>query len=134
MDILKINTGAISLKVVDENDNERGVFRFNPNDIGAANKFFELMQEINTKQLQFQQKEAQIKDDDTKSKLDLACEVIDYFKNKIDEIFGAGSSQLLFGDAKTIEMFSDFFNAIAPYYEKSSQERINKYTEKYNNK
>ena len=131
MDTLKINTGAISLRIVDDNDNEQGIFKFNPNDIGTANKFFELMQEINSKQLQFQQKEAQIKDDDTKSKLDLACEVIEYFENKIDEIFGTGTSQLLFGNAKTIDMFSDFFNGIAPYYEKSSQERMNKYTRKY---
>lgn len=131
MDTLKINVGSISLKIVDENGNERGIFTFNPNDIGTANKFFELMQEIDVKQEEFKQKELQIKDEDTKGKLDLVCEVIDYFEGKIDEIFGAGTSNLLFGNAKTIDMFADFFEGIAPYYEKVSQKRMDKYTAKY---
>lgn len=134
MDTLKINVGSISLKVVDDNNNERGVFTFNPNDIVTANKFFSLMQEIDTKQEEFTQKELQIKDEDTKGKLDLVCEVIDYFEDKIDEIFGDGTSNLLFGNNKTIDMFNDFFDGIAPYYEKVSKQRMDKYTKKYKNK
>ena len=131
MDTLKINSGAVSLKIVDENDNEKGIFTFNPNDIATANRFFGLMREIDAKQEEFKQKELQIKDEDTKGKIDLVCEIIDYFENKIDEIFGVGSSKLLFGETKTLDMFSDFFNGIAPYYEKVSQKRMDRYTEKY---
>lgn len=134
MDTLKINVGSISLKILDDNNNERGIFTFNPNDIVTANKFFALMQEIDPKQEEFKQKELQIKDEDTKGKLDLVCEVIDYFEGKIDEIFGDGTSNLLFGNAKTLDMFSDFFNGIAPYYEKVSKQRMDKYTKKYKNK
>lgn len=132
MDTLKINLGNVSLKIVDENNNEKGIFTFNPNDINTANKFFDLLAELDIKKEEFTKREAELAEDDVKGKLALTLEVIDYFENKIDNIFGAGSSELIFGQTKSIDMFKDFFEGLMPYYQKASQNRIDKYTEKYN--
>ena len=132
MDTLKINLGNVSLKIVDENNNEKGIFTFNPNDINTANKFFDLLAEIDIKKEEFTKRESELAEDDIKGKLALTLEVIDYFENKIDNIFGSGSSELIFGQTKSIDMFKDFFEGLMPYYQKASQNRIDKYTEKYN--
>ena len=132
MDTLKINLGNVSLKIVDENNNEKGIFTFNPNDINTANKFFDLLSELDIKKEEFTKRESELAEDDIKGKLALTLEVIDYFENKIDNIFGSGSSELIFGQTKSIDMFKDFFEGLMPYYQKASQNRIDKYTEKYN--
>jgi len=132
MDTLKINLGNVSLKIVDENNNEKGIFTFNPNDINTANKFFDLLAELDIKKEEFTKRESELAEDDIKGKLALTLEVIDYFENKIDNIFGSGSSELIFGQTKSIDMFKDFFEGLMPYYQKASQNRIDKYTEKYN--
>ena len=53
--------------------------------------------------------------------------VVTYYEGMIDECFGEGSSALLFGGAKTLSMFEDFFEGIMPYYEKASKDRMAKY-------
>ena len=63
----------------------------------------------------------------TEEKIKLLDEVVLYFRELIDNCFGEGSSQILFGDEKSIDMFYDFFEGITPYYEKASEDRMAKY-------
>ena len=49
-------------------------------------------------------------------------------RDAIDNIFGAGTSQTVFGDAMSPEAIASFFEGITPYFQKASSDRIQKYT------
>lgn len=126
MESLQVKTGQISLQILDDNGDPRGVFKFVPTDIESAKQILALQQEVDDKYKEFQEL---AKDADSADKqISLLGEVVDYFENRIDTIFGMGSSKILFGDAKTLSMFDDFFTGIMPYYKKASEERVSKYT------
>lgn len=128
MEKLQIRTGQVSLEILDDNGESRGIFRFNPNDTKVAEKVFHLQDTINAK---WKELESKYKDtNDAGNNLELLNETIQYFRGLVDEIFGAGTSQLLFGDSCTLSMFEDFFVGITPYYKSASEERLKKYGKK----
>lgn len=125
MDSLKISTGRVRLQIVDEAGNQRGIFSFNPSDIQSAKRIIEIQKEFEAKNSEFQ---ARINNAETlEEKVTILDDLVSYFESVIDDCFGSGSSQILFGDDKSVEMFYDFFDGITPYYEKASKERMAKY-------
>mgnify|MGYP007069897880 CR=1 FL=1 len=132
MQSLQVRTGEIKLQILDDAGEERGIFKFNPTDIESAKKVLSFQAELNSKQVEF---EEQAKKCETpEEKINLLDEVCTYFNNLIDECFGAGSSQLLFGGAKTLSMYDDFIQGIIPYYQKASKDRVAKYSPKKTSK
>lgn len=125
MDSLKISTGRVRLQIVDEAGNQRGIFSFNPGDIESAKRVIEIQKDFETKNAEFQKR---INAAETmEEKIIILDELVTYFEKVIDDCFGEGSSQVLFGNDKSVEMFYDFFEGITPYYEKASKERMAKY-------
>ena len=57
MESLQIKTGLLSLKILDDNGEERGVFSFNPSDIKVARKVTDLLDSYKVKQDEFNEKE-----------------------------------------------------------------------------
>ena len=125
MESLQIRTGQKQLQILDDNGNVRGIFTFNPEDIDAAKRMFDIKQELTIKQQEFNIRAAEVKNEEESFKL--LYEIVYYFEAKIDECFGEGTSKVLFGEARTLSMFEDFFTGIAPYYEKASEARKSKY-------
>lgn len=126
MESLQIRTGQISLRILDDAGEERGIFKFNPDDIESAKKLVSLETEL-------AQKEAELEElaknaETPEQRIDALVEMVDYFEGVIDNCFGAGSSAILFGDCKSLSMFYDFLEGIIPYYEKASKERMAKYS------
>ena len=128
MQSLQVRTGEIKLQIIDDAGEERGIFKFNPSDIESAKKVIAFQEELNEKQAEFEEKID--KAETAEDRVNILSEVCDYFNNLIDECFGAGSSELLFGGAKTLSMYDDFINGIIPYYEQASKERVAKYSPK----
>lgn len=126
MDSLQVRTGQISLRILDDNGDERGVFKFNPKDVEVAKKVFDLQEELQRKQVELDTRAEQCETDE--DKISLLSEAVQYFRGIVDNCFGAGSSDILFGDANTLSMFADFFEGIIPYYAKASEDRIKKYS------
>ena len=126
MESLQVRTGQISLQILDDNGDPRGVFKFIPTDIESAKQVLELQKDIDVKSKEFHELAKQA--DTADKQINLLSDIVDYFEGRIDSIFGQGSSKILFGDAKTLSMFEDFIVGIIPYYEKASKERISKYT------
>lgn len=125
MDSLKINTGKVRLQILDEDGNQRGIFTFNPSDIESAKRIIEIQKDFEMKNVEFQKR---INAAETmEEKITILDELVTYFEKIIDDCFGEGSSQVLFGNDKSVEMFYDFFDGITPYYEKASKERMAKY-------
>ena len=128
MESLQVRTGTISLMILDDNGEERGVFKFNPQDVESAKQVYALQEELEVKSKEFEKQEKLCKTD--QDKIELLSEVVQYFKSCIDRCFGEGTSQLVFGDANTLSMFYDFLEGITPYYQKASKQRMAKYSKK----
>lgn len=126
MEQLQIKTGKISVKILDDDGEVRGIFKFNPEDIKSARKVNDLIDEFKVKTVEFQEKIEQAVE--VADRIKLLDEIVDYFRNAIDSVWGSGSSNILFGNASTLEMFDDFFNGITPFYKKESAKRTQKYT------
>jgi hypothetical protein len=127
MESLKIRTGAINLEILGDDGVSRGIFTFNPDDIESAKQVFAIQQEYEVKQKEFEERAKAC--ETPEDKINLMSEVVDYMENSIDRCFGNGSSEILFGKAKTLSMFEDFFNGIIPYYQNAKKARISKYTQ-----
>lgn len=128
MESLKIRTGEVRIRILDDRDEERGIFKFNPEDIETTRKFLNVQKEFEVKQKEFLDKSEMCTTPD--EKIELLSEIVDYLKTTIDGCFGQGSSQILFGDSCSLTMFEDFFEGIAPYYEQASKARVEKYKNK----
>lgn len=125
MESLQIRTGQVRLQILDDQGNERGIFTFNPEDVEDAKRALDLREEFDAKVKDFEERSAHC--ETNAEKMDLLSEVVRYFRGLVDQCYGEGSSQLLFGEAKTLSMFKDFFDGIMPYYQKASDARISKY-------
>lgn len=128
MEKLQIHTGQIRLEIVDDSGESRGIFKFNPDDTAVAKRIFSLSQTVDEKMAEYEAKAKDAKDSQTN--VELLDETISYFRGVIDEIYGDGTSELLFGNAHSLSMFEDFFLGIMPYYKKASEQRVKKYSKK----
>ena len=128
MESLKIRTGEVRIRILDDRDEERGIFKFNPEDIETTKKFLNVQKEFEVKQKEFLDKSEMCTTPE--DKIELLSEIVDCLKTTIDDCFGQGSSQILFGDNCSLTMFEDFFEGITPYYEQASKARVEKYKNK----
>ena len=129
MDSIKINTGIIRLEV--DRDGEKSVISFNPNDVVFAEKAYNLFKKFGEKQKEFDEKVKALEQSDSEDILDerfkLVKEICLYVEAEIDDVFGVGTSQKVFGTAITLDMFQQFFDGILPYIQRARAERLGKY-------
>lgn len=124
MEKLKISTGEMSLEI-ERNGEITGIFRFNPRDVAQAKRLFETQAQISEIDEDFIHR-----DKEAKTPLEKTQILEEYCKHqmdKIDYIFGAGSSEVLFGETKSRIAFQSFYDGIIPYYAKASKEAMKKY-------
>lgn len=127
MSELYISTGAVKLDIIRDGENV-GVFKFNPKDIGEAERFSEFSSSLNAKRVEYQEKAKALDENGTDvERVKFLADFIRELRNNLDNLYGTGTSQLVFGDALDIDMFFDFMEGIAPYYKKASSERTAKY-------
>lgn len=135
MEELRIDTGGVKLKV---NGDPTRVIAFNPTDISFAERFYGLLSEFEEKEKEYRQKvDALQKNTETDNlgipknfgpALALLRETCGFLREKIDNVFGAGTSQAAFGDANTLDMFEQFFTGITPFVQKAREKQVSKYT------
>lgn len=125
MESLQVRTGQISLMILDDEGEERGIFKFNPDDVESAKQVVLLQKELEEKNAEFDKRVESC--NTPEEKMELLSEMVSYFKGLVDKCFGEGTSQIVFGNASTLSMFFDFFEGIMPYYEKASKKRMAKY-------
>jgi hypothetical protein len=135
MQSLHINTGEIRLCVNDDPDR---VIAFNPTDISFAERFYGLLSEFEEKEKEYRHKAEALQGNTEIDSLGipknfggalaLLRETCGFLREKIDEVFGAGTSQAAFGDANTLDMFEQFFTGITPFVQKAREKQVGKYT------
>ena len=130
MNELHISTGAVRLDIIRDDENV-GVFKFNPKNLAEAQRYAEVVSEMEKKKVEYLEKAKTLDaENDTKGKIDFLIEYVKEMRNDIDKIYGEGTSDLVFGDTLDIDMFFDFIEGLAPYYKKASSERTAKYKNK----
>lgn len=125
METLQVRTGEVRLQILDDQGNKRGIFHFNPEDVQLAKRVVSIQAELESREAEYEKRVDECKTD--KEKADLLVETCEFFKALIDDVFYKGASQDVFGDNNTLNMFDDFFNGIAPYFTRASEQRISEY-------
>jgi hypothetical protein len=133
MDSIRIDTG---IKRIAINDDPDRVIVFNPSDILFAEKFYKLVAEFEQKLGEYQQRAAALDDAETDSnglpvnmqaRIDILRESCEYVRGRVDYLFGDGTSQKVFGDALSLDVFTQFFDGITPFIQSVRSEKIARY-------
>lgn len=133
-DRLIIETGVKRIQI---NDSDK-YLEFNPNDVAFAERFYDLLQSFEDKQMEYLARSREIDENasvdengvpnNMKEGLALLREVCEFLRDEIDKLFGKGTSQNLFGDTLSLNVFYQFFNGIMPFIQAARAEKVAKYT------
>ena len=134
MDSIRIDSGVKRIAV---NGDESRVIEFNPEDIVFVEKFYGLIKQFEEKEVEFRERSEQIssKEDvdelgipvNTADSIQLALDLCNYLRGQIDQVFGSGTSQKVFGETQTLSMFEQFFGGIMPFIQGARSEKMEKY-------
>jgi uncharacterized protein YggU (UPF0235/DUF167 family) len=130
MNGIRINTGAKKIQVNDEGD----FITLNFGDQSFPVKVFEL---INNFQEQCEKLQDNLKDLETEGKANIeAFRTLEkthlYFKEQIDNVFGAETCRKVFGNiTPSMEHIADFFHQIEPFFTEYGKERQKTIKTKY---
>jgi hypothetical protein len=128
MDNLTIDTGVKRLTV---NGDPNRVITFNPSDVVFAEKFYALMQDFSVKQAEFQTRTNELANhDDLAGNIALMRDACEYMHAQIDNLFGAGTSRVVFGDALSLDAIAQLFEGLTPFIKSARDEKIAKYARK----
>lgn len=133
MDSLRIDTGVRRIQI---NDGPEYI-EFNPEDVTFAEKFYQLIKDFEIKKVDYQARSNAI---DANQEVDanglpvtldtslaLLRESCEFFRDRIDNLFGAGTSQKVFGNALALSMFGQFFSGITPFIQSAREAKLLKY-------
>jgi hypothetical protein len=119
------------------NDDPNRVVVFDPSDMVFAEKFYALQGEMAARQAEF---EARAKALDANQELDgngmpanaregiaFVRDVCEFMRAQIDKLFGAGTSQTVFGDAMSLDAITQFVEGITPFIHDERAAKVQKY-------
>jgi hypothetical protein len=133
MDTIRTDSGFKTLII---NDGPETLV-FDPSDTMFAEKFYRLLQNLESKEVEFRTKAEKLDaveavDDNGVStamseKIELLHQVCAFFRSEIDLLFGEGTSQKLFGESYSLNNISKFFTDITPYIQVARSAKVAKY-------
>lgn len=120
------------------NDDPQRTIEFDPEDLNFIDGFYELIGEFEAKEAEYSKRAEELQSDEQldgygipknmKAVITLAKEVCEYMKEKVDQVFGDGTSEKAFGKAMALDMFGQFFDGVTPYISSARDSKIEKYT------
>lgn len=135
MDSIRIETKELRIQV---NDDPNRVIAFNPNDIGFAKRFFDLIDACDRKQRDFLAEEKRLLAENAgkpvieRNRLtnELEMQMFEFILGQIDTVFGPGTSQAAFDGARDLDLVVQLFDALTPYVERARRAQVEKYTKR----
>lgn len=137
MDALNININTGEKRVMINKDPSR-VLVFNPTDVLFAERFYALFGELKTKLTEFNKRGAELsanmqKDSDgmpvnIDKQIALQIETSNYLRDKVDELFGEGTSKIAFGEVRNLDVIMQLLDGILPFFESVRSEKVAMYT------
>ena len=135
---ISIHTGDILLAIQRDGVPTGETLVFNPSDLIFIEKFYKLFDELKTKLTEFNTRSEQLTANNAVDPngiplnapqiIEMNKEANAYMRARIDDLFGKGVSQKLFGSSITMDVFEQFFQGIIPYVQKDRQQKVAKYT------
>lgn len=124
---LQVKTGKIKLDVI--RDGEKvGIFTFNPSNLEESKKYAEIVEKLEESRSGQYAKAKEVDENGTElERINFMKSMICDMRIIIDDVYGKGSSEMLFGDCYSVETITNFFVQLKSYYEKASKERKAKY-------
>ncbi len=144
---IKIKSKKVSVDVENEKGEVIGKITFNPEDIGTYNALMEIGDEIYKIDDKYkgvgelkgipEGELTEKKDfDEVRTTLNKVIDFTSYtvervekIAEKIDKVFGEGTSQLILQGGHDIEGLEAFLKGITPYFKDAHDKRVNKYVE-----
>lgn len=122
---MQINTGLVVVPI--ERDGERvGDLKFRPTDGAFARRYMAMLSNIDEKQKEFIESAKEIDDDESTGPcgipnkdvraIELMESVADFMCTEIDNVFGAGTSDMVFGGVRSTSAILQFLSGINDYF------------------
>lgn len=134
-DSIRVDTGAKRIEVNDAGE----CITLNFADQSLPTRFFAMADDFQAKEPEYRAK-AEALDANTelsdyermRATAQINLEFHTYFRERIDELFGADTCRKVFGDiVPGVELYGDFLTQITPYFEKYGKERAKRLQQKY---
>lgn len=137
MDILDLKTSTKKIELRRDGV-VTGVLEFDPSDVMFAEKFYNLITEFQAKSKEYEPRAAEI-DKNTAidefglpvnlgDKITMLRDVCEFIRERIDHLFGMGTSKAAFGDVYDTELIVQFLDGLKPFFQKERSAKIQKYT------
>lgn len=132
MDSVRVDSGLKRIAI--NNDPER-LIEFDPTDVLFAERFYQIYGEFEAKQKEYEERARHL---DAGSGEDISSanlgqgiafmrEVCEFMRDKIDVLFGPGTSRKVFGDTLSLSMIGQFLEGMTPYFQQARTEKTQKY-------
>lgn len=131
METLRIDTGAVTLSI--NNDDNRTI-TFYPTDVHFAEAFFDLVRDFMQHREDVSKKEEAIKAsggtaaERSAKEVELLRETYAFMRERIDNCFGAGTSETVFGNHDSLGAYASFFRGVEPYVRKARTDELARYS------
>ena len=131
MDSIRIDTGAVTLSI---NNDESRTITFYPTDVRFAESFFELVCDFMQHRVKVSEKEKEIKAsggtaaERSTKEVKLLRETYAFMRDRIDNCFGAGTSEIVFGNHDSLGAYASFFRGVEPYVRKARTDELARYS------
>lgn len=131
MESLRLNTKRVEIMI---DDDPKRVVRFNPDDVHLRARIYTLAKEAKRKQdaMQAQLTELETMEGEDElglplkieSAMKLTVDIADFFMSEIDNVFGEGTSLIVFTDGFDFESMVVFLEYVLNKFESVSTEKI----------
>ena len=131
MESLHIDTGAVTLSI---NNDENRTITFYPTDVHFAEAFFDLVRDFMQHRENVSKKEEAIKVSGSTAaemsakEVELLRDTYAFMRERIDNCFGAGTSEIVFGDHDSLGAYASFFRGVEPYVRKARTDELSRYS------
>lgn len=131
MESLHIDTGAVTLSV---NNDENRTITFYPTDVHFAEAFFDLVRDFMQHREDVSRQEEEIKEsggtaaERSAKEVELLRETYAFMRERIDNCFGDGTSEIVFGNHDSLGAYASFFRGVEPYVRKARTDELARYS------
>jgi hypothetical protein len=130
MDSIRIDTGVKRIQINDGPD----FIEFNPTEVNWGRKFEKLRVEVKNRLDELSLEISQIEENETNIEeiSKLRDDVCVFVREKIDILFGTGTSQKVFGDIMSEYAIASFLEEITPFIQQGRRPLVQQYLPKKN--
>ena len=130
---IKIDSGDLRIAITDRDEKVKGEITFNPNDTLFIQRLYVLQRDIKGKLEQFENENSQLlnehTDENFEKRFSLINDINNFIRERIDNTFGSGTSQIVFGDVVSydFDIYLQFIDGVIPFIQPVRAHKVNKH-------